>query len=186
MLIEQNNQEQQQEQGIEQRQLIERLARIEVEQMKATHQSEGEDIIRKEGEELALRDAAEAAALSNSAKNFEMLMSKITVKPDDRATFELAITNANQVAAELQKDSTGSEGLNEATFWPRWNKAEADLGNAYEKLHAQAEEDRDSSAKAAKWARIAAWSFTLLAAAMMGDWKKFFGLVGGEEKEEQA
>ncbi len=181
VLIEENNQEQAKEQGLEQREMIQRLARIETGQMKADRENRSAEITQKEAEEEKENQAADVHAMRESVRNFEQLQPKVALTTADTAKVNAAMSEAEAAATALEQHARGAEGVDPEAYPATWDTAEEHMSDAFQTLLDQAEKDRDSSAKAAQWARIAAWSVTLLAAAMMGDWKKFFGFGSGDD-----
>ena len=181
VLIEENNQEQAKEQGQEQREMIQRLARIETEQMRAGRENRSTEVAQKEAQEEMENQLAEAHAMRESVRNFEMLQSKVALTDADSAKVNAAMSEAEAAATALEQHARGIAGVDPGTFPETWDTAEEHMHDAFQTLLDQAEKDRDSSASAAQWARVVAWSVTLLAAAMMGDWKKVFGLGGGTD-----
>ncbi len=186
VLIEENNQEQAKEQGQEQREMIKRLARIETEQMRAGRENRSTEVAQKEAQEEMENQIAEVHAMRESVRNFEMLQSKVALTAADSAKVNAAMSEAEAAATALEQHARGTEGVDPGTFPATWDTAEEHMHDAFQTLLDQAEKDRDSSANAAQWARVAAWSVTLLAAAMMGDWKKVLGLGSGNDDKSEA
>lgn len=187
VLIEENNQEQAKEQGLEQREMIKRLARIETELMRAGRENRSTEVAQKEAQEEMENQAAEVAAMRESVRNLENLQLKVALTAADRAKVNAAMSEAEAAATALEQHARGTEGADPGAFPETWDTAEEHMHDAYQTLLTQAEKDRDSSASAAQWARVAAWSVTLLAAVLIGDWKKVFGLgSGSDDKSEGA
>ena len=186
VLIEENNQEQAKEQGQEQREMIQRLARIETEQMRAGRENRSTEVAQKEAREEMENQMAEVHAMRESVRNFEKLQPKVALTDADTAKVNAAMSEAEAAATALEQHARGTGAVDPGTFSATWDAAEEHMHDAFQTLLDQAERDRDSSATAAQWARVAAWSVTLLAAAMMGDWKKILGLGSGNDDKSEA
>lgn len=110
--------------------------------------------------------------------------------PGTRQALAEKVRGAGMVAQSLEAFDGNAPHEHMAGLVEQWGKAETGLREAYELLLVEAERDRDATATLAKWARIAAWTFTALAALLMGDWKKALGEVksgtgaGGEIAED--
>jgi hypothetical protein len=186
VLIEENNQEQAKEQGLGQREMIKRLARIETELLRAGRENRSAEITQKEAQEEMDNQIAEVHAMRESVRNFEELQAKVALTAADSAKVNAAMSEAEAAATALEQHARGTEGVDPGAFPATWDSAEEHMHDAFQTLLDQAEKDRDSSARAAQWARVAAWSVTLLAAAMMGDWKKVLGLGSGNDEKSEA
>ncbi|NWJ42582.1 MAG: hypothetical protein HXX12_16590 [Geothrix sp.] len=172
VLIEENHQEQREEQEIEQRQVVDRLARIELRQIQTTGELSEAQIARAVADDLSRSFAAEGKALHGSMLKFNELLPKIPMEAATRRALEAKAHQVEAVTQELEKSRPETPQQDNQALLERWAQAEVALGEAYEQLSLEAERDRDSSANQAFWSRIAAWVFTALAAFMMGDWTK--------------
>lgn len=172
MLIEENNQEQREEQEIEQRQVVDRLARIELRQIQTTGELSEAQIAKAVADDLSRSFGAEGKALHNSVQKFNELLPRIPMEAATQRTLEAKAHQMETVTQELEKFMPGTPQQDNQAQLKHWGQAELDLGEAYEQLSVEGERDRDSSAKLAFWSRSAAWVFTALAAFLMGDWTR--------------
>jgi hypothetical protein len=172
VLIEGNNQELREEQELEQRQVVDRLARIELRQIQTTGELSEAQIAKAVADDLSRNFAAEGKALHNSLQKFDELLPRIPMEAATKQVLEAKAHQVEAVTQELEKFKLDTPQQDNQALLERWGHAEVALGEAYEQLSVEAERDRDSSANLAFWSRIAAWAFTALAAFMMGDWTK--------------
>ena len=174
VMLEATAQQQREQQGEELRELNRQLARIELRQK----QSSGELDERQVGEESAQMMSstfvAEGTALDHRVQSFGALMPKIAMAATTRKTLAGKAQAAGAAAQTLEAFDGKVHHEHVDALVDQWGQAETSLREAYEQLLVEAEADRDSSARQANWARFAAWTFTALAALMMGDWKKAF------------
>ena len=180
VLIEENNQGLREEQGLEQRQMMDRLVRIEIRQMQSTGELSEVQVAGAVADDLSRRFNAEGKALHHSLQKFHELLPKIAMDGVTNKTLETKVHQVEAVAQDLEKFQPEAAHKDNQALLDKWGHAEVALGDAYEQLSNEAERDRDLSAKLAFWSRIAAWSLTAIAAFMMGDWTKAFGGEGGE------
>jgi hypothetical protein len=117
---------------------------------------------------------AEGTALGHRVQSFGAMLPKIAMADATRKNLADKAQAAGAVAQTLATFDVKVHHEHVDALVDQWGRAETSLREAYEQLLVEAERDRDSSAKWANWARFAAWTFTALAALMMGDWRKFF------------
>lgn len=172
VMIEENAQQQREQQGEELRELNRQLARIELRQKQSSGELDEHQIGEESAQMLSSTFVAEGTALSHRVKSFEALLPKIAMADATRKGLAGKAQAAGVVAQTLETFDVKVHHDHVDALVDQWGQAETHLREAYEQLLIEAEQDRDSSAKSATWARFAAWAFTALAALMMGDWKK--------------
>ena len=172
VMIEENAQQQREQQGEELRELNRQLARIELRQKQSSGELDEHQVEEETAQMLSSTFVAEGAALSHRVKSFEALLPKIAMADATRKGLADKAQTAGAVAQTLETFDVKVRHEHVDALVDQWGQAETHLREAYEQLLVEAEQDRDSSAKSANWARFAAWAFTALAALMLGDWKK--------------
>jgi hypothetical protein len=178
VMIEENAQQQREQQGEELRELNRQLARIELRQRQSSGELDEHQVGEEAAQMLSTTFAAEGTALSHRVKSFADLLPKIAMAEATRRNLANQAQTAGAVAQTLEAFDVKVHHDHVDALVDQWGQAETHLREAYEQLLVEAEQDRDASAKAANWARFAAWAFTALAALMMGDWKKLLARRG--------
>ena len=177
VMIEENAQQQREQQGEELRELNRQLARIELRQKQSSGELDEHQVAEESAQMLSSTFVAEGTALSHRVKSFETLLPKIAMADATRKGLADKAQAAGAVAQTLETFDVKVHHEHVDVLVGQWGQAETHLREAYEQLLVEAEQDRDSSARSANWARFAAWAFTALAALMLGDWKNL--LAGG-------
>ena len=175
VMIEANAQQQREQQGEELRELNRQLARIELRQQHSSGELDEHQVAEESAQMLSSTFVAEGTALSHRVKSFAALLPKIAMADTTRKGLADKAQAAGAMAQSLETFDVKVHHEHMDALVDQWGQAETHLREAYEQLLVEAEQDRDSSAKWASWARFAAWAFTALAALMVGDWRKLFG-----------
>ena len=149
VLIEESAQRLREEQGLEQRQQVNRLARIELRQIHATGALSEEEVARAVEDNLSRSFNAEGKALHHSAQQFDELLSKIAMDAALNRSLEAKAQQVEAVAQDLEKFKPETSRKDYSALLDRKDHAEEALGDAYEHLLSEAEKDRDSSARLA-------------------------------------
>ena len=169
VLIDGNEQDQREALEVEQRQVVDRLARIELRQIQTTGELTEAQVAKAVADDLSRSFSEEGRALHGSMQKFNSLLPKVSMAEITRRSLEAKAHQVEAVTQELEKFNPETPQQDNQPLLQRWSQAEVALGEAYDQLSLEAERDRDSSAKKAFWSRVAAWVFTALAAFMMGD-----------------
>lgn len=119
--------------------------------------------------------------LGDSADKLDELTQQVTLTSDQENKLSGAAAAAHETAKGLESfDPNASEEAIHALL-DSLSKAQDGLVDAYDTLSKVAEQERERSTKYADMARGAAWAFTAIGTALMGNWKK---LLGGSDEEE--
>jgi len=175
VLLEESSQEQREEQAAEQRQLMDRLARIELRQVQASGELSEAQVAKAVADDLSRSFSAEGKALQHSTRKFEELLPKVAMDAATQQALAAKVHQVEAVAQALEAFKPEAAHPDNQALLDQWSHAEVTLGDAYEQLSHEAVRDRDASTRLALWSRIAAWSLTAIAALMAGDWTSLFG-----------
>ena len=192
VLIARQNQEQDEAQAKQQKEIVFKLAALELQLQHQQLQSQqpSQDDINQDGidpKEIERQAEAlfqntlkqEGEDLVKSAQNLLNFKEKVNLEPDTAKKIGDSAKWAQDIGVYLQNGNAATEDL-----FKVWNDAEIALEASYKTILEQAEKDSQSSSGLASTARFIAWLFTAIGALVAGDWRNLIsGFMGRDDQQ---